>query len=443
MVHGGRSSTAEHLTVAQKVVGSKPIAHPRWGGQLSAPFFMCIFVLERGKMSTPKPVEISVTSNQVAAFRLARHHLLKRAPKKMLLSTLSDMTGAQAQLISAAQVSLWARVRDLQIANIEEAFNERTLVKSSGMRRTLFLFPSEQLAVFVRGSARRAQKEYNWARGKGVPERVLDAAIDATLGVLEKPLTRPEIAERVCQVLGVQKRLIKGGTGWGNQKELAGVPIGDLTYPVVYLIHLVGSRGVICYGPPHGNEPTFVRADTWIPDWQDVPQEEAEGMLLLRYLYAFGPATAVDFSMWSGLSLRDVQGIWQREESAFETVEVEGQAGTVLREDLKKLAKAEFQSPVVRLLPYFDTFLLGHRERVHLVAKENHGKIYRPQGWISPVVLVNGRVVAVWGHALEKGRLLVTVEKFVPISRQVRTGILEEAEDLARFLGATDVDVQM
>ncbi|HEX5840185.1 MAG TPA: hypothetical protein VFY26_20270 [Anaerolineales bacterium] len=41
--------------------------------------------------------------------------------------------------------------------------------------------------------------------------------------------------------------------------------MGDLTYPVVDLLHLVAARGVICYGPPRGNEPTFVRADAWIP----------------------------------------------------------------------------------------------------------------------------------------------------------------------------------
>lgn len=386
--------------------------------------------------------ETFITWNQVAAFRLVQHHLLQQAPKRLLLSVADDMTGAQAQLVSAAQLSLRTRIRDLEQKDIAEAFHKRTLVKASGMRRTLFLFPSEQLAVFVRGSARRAQKEYNWARGKGVPERVLDAAIGAVLGVLNQPLTRPEIAERVCQVLGVRKRFMRGGTGWGSRKELAGVPVGDLTYPVVYLIHLAGSRGVVCYGPSRGNEPTFVRADAWIPDWQDMSQEEAEGLLLRKYLRAFGPATAADFAMWSGLSLRDAQEIWRREESAFVTVNVEGRSGTVLRADLNKLAKAEIERPVIRLLPYFDTFLLGHRERDHLVTKEQYGKIYRPQGWISPVVLVNGQIAAIWGHTLEKGHLQVTVEKFGSISRVVRTGILEEAEDLVRFVGATEVDVQ-
>jgi hypothetical protein len=104
------------------------------------------------------------------------------------------MAGVQAQLLPAAQISLWARVRDLRIAHIEGALGERTLVRASCMRRTLFLVPAEHLAIFVRGTARRAEKEIRWAHGKGVPDRVVDAAIDAALDVLDQPLTRPEIA---------------------------------------------------------------------------------------------------------------------------------------------------------------------------------------------------------------------------------------------------------
>jgi hypothetical protein len=147
--------------------------------------------------------------------------------------------------------------------------------------------------------------------------------------------------------------------------------------------------------------------------------------------------------MWTGISQREAQEIWAREASDFATVNADGRPGTVLREDFNKLIKAEFQRPLVRLLPYFDTYLLGHKERDHIVAKEHYGKIYRPQGWISPVVLVSGRVVAIWGYALERERLRVDVQKLVPISRQVVEGIRGEAHDLARFLGATDVDVQI
>ena len=393
-------------------------------------------------MSTRQHAQFSVTWNQVAAFRLARHHLSERASRKALLSVVHDMGGAQAQLLSAAQISLWSRVRDLQIAHVEEALSKRTLVKASCMRHTLFLVPSEHLAVFVRGTAGRAEKEIRWARGKGVPDRVIDAAIDAALSVLDQPLTRPEIAERVSRALGVQMQAVHGG-GWGRQSKLAAVPVGQLTYPVVDLLHLVAARGVVCYGLNRGNEPTFVRADAWIPKWHDLPREQAEGLLLRTYLRSFGPATAADFSLWTGITLTEARAVWTRKQADFAAVNVEGWEAAVLREDLDELAQAEFERPLVRLLPYFDSFLLGHKERQHLMAMEHRPNVYRPQGWIAPVVLVDGRVAAVWEHVREGNRLRVKVTKFGSISKRIAAGIREEARDLGRFLGTQNVDIQI
>ena len=393
-------------------------------------------------MSTRRQTSLPLTWNQVTAFRLARHHLLKRAAPKALVPVVHDMTGAQAQLLSAAQISLWTRVRGLQIAHIEQALRERTLVKASCMRRTLFLVPSEYLAVFVRGSARRAEKEIRWAQGKGVSDRTIDAAIEAALEALDTPLTRPEIAERVSQLLGVRMKTFQGG-GWGNNRKLAAVPVGKLTYPVVDLLHLAGARGVVCYGHRHGNEPTFVRADAWIPGWKDVPKEQAEGLLLRKYLQAFGPATAADFALWAGITLTDAREIWRREQEDFATVSVEGWEAEVLREDLNKLARAAFERPLVRLLPYFDTFLIGHKERAHLMDMRHRQNVYRAQGWIAPVVLVDGRVVAVWEHAQQGNRLHIQVTKFGSISRRVATAIREEAQDLGRFLSLPNVDVRI
>jgi hypothetical protein len=391
---------------------------------------------------TPQAVPFSVTWNQVAAFRLWRHHLSQRAPAKDLISVAGDMAGAQAQLLSAAQISLWSRIRDLRIAHIEEALSDRALVKAACMRQTQFLVPSEHLAVFVRGSARRAEKEIRWTRGKGVPDRVVEATIDATLSVLDRPLTRPEIAEHVCQALGVQTQAIHGG-GWGSRRKVAAVPVGELTFPVVDLLHLVAARGVVCSGPKRGNKPTFVRAATWVPQWQDVPREQAEQTLLRMYLKAFGPATATDFALWTGMTLREAREIWAREQNNLAPVIVEGWEAEVLREDLDAMAQAKFEQPLVRLLPYFDSFLLGHKDRQHLVAKKHQQKVYRKQGWVVPVVLVDGHVAAVWKHAQEGDHLRVEVTKFGSTSQRIINGIREEAQDLSRFLGIPNVDVRI
>ena len=74
---------------------------------------------------------------------------------------------------------------------------------------------------------------------------------------------------------------------------------------------------------------------------------------------------------------------------------------------------------------------------------KNHKKVFRAQGWIAPVVLVDGRVLAVWNHQQARNRLQVTVTKLGPISQRITTAIKKEARDLGRFLGTTNVDIQV
>ena len=396
-------------------------------------------------MPSPTRPSLSLTWKQVNSFRLARHHLSARAPADALLTTLSDMGCAQAQLLPAAQLSLWTRIQGLEAADVEAALDQRQVVKASCMRRTLFLVPSRDLAVYVRGTARRVEREIRWARGKGVPERVIEAAIAAALDALDEPRTRPEIAERVSKTLGVRGRAVRGG-GWGRRSAVAAVPVGHLIFPVVDLLHLAGARGVVCYGPPRGSEPTFVRADSWVPRWHDLPNGQAEDLLLRAYLRAFGPATPADFSMWTGIPGAEGRLIWRRQESSFAVVHLEGRELSILREDLDALAAAASlasRAPTVRLLPYFDSYLFGHRERDHLASVQDRPKIYRPQGWVYPVVLVDGRAAGTWAHTRHGDRLEVRVSAFEPLAPRLAARIHAEAQDLGRFLGAGNVDVQM
>src|SRR6187402_1893895 len=354
-----------------------------------------------------------VTRDQVAAYRLARHHLDRRAPKHALVSVVGSMAGAQAQLLSAAQISLSARTAGLTVADVDTALAQRLVVKVGCMRRTLYLVPAGLVAVFVRGTARRAEKEVRWALRKGVPSRVVDAAIDAALGALDEPLTRAELAERACRALGTRPRVVHGG-GWGSRGKVAAVPVGALTYPVVDLLHLAAARGVVCYGEPRDGEPTFVRADAWVPGYEEVAPEDAETRLLQRYLEAFGPATAADFAAWAGVTLREARGLWARLEGELATIDVQGSEARLL---------------------------LGHADRGHLVPDAHRRQVSRAQGWIAPVGLVDGRVLGVWKHARKSSRLAVEVTPLGRLTRRVVAGIQAEADELRRFLGAEDLQV--
>ena len=101
-------------------------------------------------------------------------------------------------------------------------------------------------------------------------------------------------------------------------------------------------------------------------------------------------------------------------------VDLEGAQAWVLASHVRRLR--EF-SPVrsVRLLPGFDQYVVGaslHAE--HLLPGDFRRRVYRPQGWISPVLLVNGRMEGTWRHQIKGSRVEVVIEPFVKAPVWVR-----------------------
>jgi len=382
---------------------------------------------------------ILVSWKQVTMFRLSQHHLAKRQPSASMASVLADIGGAQSQVLSAAQMSIWARVKGAGIRQVNSAiWNDHTLVRAWAMRRTMFLLPSDQLAVFVRGTTRRAAYHFRHALSRVGSQEKLDELLDAVLDALEQPRTRSDLAEILSKSHGYKLKS-KAGGGWGNKRPVPWVRVGGSLLPVGWLLHVIAARDVIVSGPGDGNEATYVRADKWIPDWKDMPVEKAERELLVNYLRAFGPTTLQDFALWAGMYVRDAKPIWQSEAENLVHVDVEGWKASILQPDLPDLEKAELDEPVVRLLPYFDSFLLGHKSHRNIVDQRNHKRIYRDQGWVSPVLLVDGRAQGIWSHDQNKGVLAVRVAPFSRISSGVSSRIKEEASDLGRFLECSDV----
>ncbi len=387
----------------------------------------------------PDTQPVSVSWKTVDAFRLSRHHLSTRQSLLAMTSVPGDIGGAQAQVLSAAQLSIWARVKDATLQQLESAiWKDHLLVKSWCMRGTLFLLPSDQLAVFARGSNRRPAYHLKQAATRLGSTEALDKLLDAVLEVLRQPSTRSDLAQSLSKTYGYKLKS-KAGGGWGNKTAVPWVVVGKESLPVGYLLHLIGARQVICSGPSNGNESTYVRADKWVSQWRDMPVEEAEKKLLEKYLRAFGPSTVTDFALWLGVYVRDAKEIWSRVAEDLVQVDVEGWRASILKADLRKLENAEAEGTIVRLLPNFDSFLLGHKSHRNLVDEKNYRKVYRPQGWVSPVLLVNGRARGVWSQE-RKGRSLgVRVTPFSKLSPGITSDLKTEASELGRFLECSTV----
>jgi hypothetical protein len=123
--------------------------------------------------------------------------------------------------------------------------------------------------------------------------------------------------------------------------------------------------------------------DKWLPAQPHVETAEAQARLLRTFLSAFGPATAHDFSKWSGIKTSDARLVMQAIADEILEVSVDGASGSILRADLKELRKSTLDLETVRLLGPFDSFLLAHATKEHLVEPRHYKRVYRPQGWIS------------------------------------------------------------
>jgi hypothetical protein len=107
--------------------------------------------------------------------------------------------------------------------------------------------------------------------------------------------------------------------------------------------------------------------------------------------------------VWSGLSVGEARTAWNLASADLAEVYVTGQPAWILAECSGSTRESADQTQIVRLLPHFDAYRLGYRNRDLVVAPRYNRRIQCGGGWLRPVVIVNGWVVATWSYN-DKGK---------------------------------------
>jgi hypothetical protein len=192
-----------------------------------------------------------------------------------------------------------------------------------------------------------------------------------------------------------------------------------------------------CFAPNLGQQVRFTRPDSWLGGWREHDPDEALLEVIRRFLAASGPVTREDVTRWWGVpSAAQVQKRIERLGEEVTVVDVDGTSAYLLAADAPGLARAA-PSRTVRLLPAFDQYVVtATRQADHLTPGPFKERIYRPQGWLSPVLLVGGRMDGIWRQEAKGRRLRVTIEPFTKLPTWARRGAEGEAERLAAWSGA-------
>ncbi len=360
----------------------------------------------------------------VLAWRVARQGLAQRAVAEDWLAVVSRICGLHAQVQSSAELTLWARVDGLDPGAVKRAlWEDRLLVRTWAMRGTLHLLPAAELSVWVgaQGVIRPRYEMASWRKAFGMTSAEAAAVLDAIRHVLDgEPSTRDELADAVAVALGSERlgEAVRGSFG---------------TMP-----KLAAFRGDVVFAPPKGPKVRFTRPDRWLdPGWTPAAPRPAMADVVRRHLAVYGPASRETFARWFGMpSAAQAGRLIAALGDEVAQVNVEGFQGWMLRGDVEAAAATQ-PSGVVSLLPAFDQYVVAApRQETPVLAAEHKDRVYRRQGWLSPVLLVDGRIAGVWRHEAKHGEANVVIEPFGAVGDDARAGAEREAARLADYLDA-------
>jgi hypothetical protein len=363
---------------------------------------------------------VSLSDDHVRFLRL-RAQRLALPPSDRITSVahvVKELCGIQAQEVPAAALAVRVRSVGLVAANVEHArVQERSVVRTWGPRGTLHLLAAEDLnwllpllgPVFIAGGRRRRAElgldEDTCAKGLRIIRDVL---------AHQGPLTRAELVEQLA---------------------IQGMRIEGQARP--YLLQRAALEGIICLGPDRGAEPTYVLLSDWVGQEHrehPLPEVAAHAELTCRYLKAYGPATPEDQATWSGMPMSKTRAAWQNIADQLIEVEISGRPAWMLKRCAAWLDESLAHAPTIRLLPRFDTYLLGYQNRDLAVPLQYAKRINAGGGILHPTLLVDGRAAGTWKSKPQKNHLDVIVEPFGYLAPKVDAGLEAEVVDLARFL---------
>lgn len=360
----------------------------------------------------------------------ARHHLAATARSADPVAVADDLVAIHATDPASVYLGLRARVAGLTHDDVATVlYEDRSLIKVLGMRRTMFAAPVATAGIIHAATAvdvavRERTRMYQMLEGAGItsdPARWVADVERQTLDALHElgEATATDLTKRVA---GLREQIPFGeGKTWAGQ-------VGVSTR----LLFLLASEGRIIRGRPRGTWLSslyrWVPMDRWVVGGLEPwPPERAHAELVRRWLRAFAPGTQRDVQWWTGWTVARTKAALR----AVEAVEVEledGATGYSLPDDLDETPEP---APWVAFLPSLDTTIMAWKDRAfYLDGLEK--QLFDLAGNAGPTVWVDGRVVGFWAQRKSGA---VGYRLLEDVGRERERALDAEAGELTAWLG--------
>jgi hypothetical protein len=373
-----------------------------------------------------------ITTQQRRARLGVRHHLAERTRGTSSAELVEDLVVLHATDPVSVYLSIAARSTDLTADHLSEAlYDDRTLIRMLGMRRTMFVVPTH-VAPIVQHSSSAAVA----ARLRRALVKELAAVVDDPGSWLEE--VENSVVERLRELGGATalalsraeprlrtKLLIAGGKAYGGPTAINS-----------RVLNLISSQGRIVRGRPAGgwagSQYEWAPAEKWIPGGLPVIDAElARAALVRRWLARFGPGTLADIVWWTGWNLGDTRRALASIDAA--TVDMDGDQGFMLSDDIEPVTEP---APWISLLPALDPTPMGWSGRDWYIDPVHRRLLFDRTGNIGPSVWCDGRIVGGWGQRADG---VVVWRLFTDIGAEQTAKVADEATRLTQWIDGVKV----
>jgi hypothetical protein len=317
----------------------------------------------------------------------------------------------QAQDLLASLWAIGQRVTDATEATVERAIEEGTILRTWPLRGTIhYVTPADVRWLLMLTAERTMRGAAGRHRQLGLSEEDFSRSRKALVKDLEggRRLER-HAAYAVLEAAGVSTEGQRG----------------------IHILGRLALEGVLCIGPRQGKQPTFVLLDEWVPQSRKLDRDEALAELARRYFTSHGPATLADFAWWSGLTATEAR-------AGLEAV-----SGELARDEFNAATywfapseeRVEIDSPVAHLLPVYDEYTVGYKDRLAFLPPEFAARPDAGNGIFRPPILIDGQIVGTWTRTLKKGKVLISHNLFRPLAVGEQEALQTAAERYGTFLG--------
>ncbi|HWD80749.1 MAG TPA: winged helix DNA-binding domain-containing protein [Kribbella sp.] len=370
--------------------------------------------------------------------RLGRRHRLGAGCQAAdPVEAAASMVALHATDPATVHLSVAARVPGSEVASTERAlYDDRTLIRMLGMRRTVFVVPTPFAPVVQAACTDDIAVKQRKLLVKHLAEAGVADDAEACgqwLAAVEES-TATALALRgsaTAQELSSDEPRLRTRLNMAAGKSYAAQP-----YVTSRVLFQLSAEGRIVRGRPLGTwlsgQHQWSPSADWLPGGlsNKPPAEEARTTLARAWLGSFGPGTAADLQWYAGWTL----GQTRKALAAVRAVEVDldGQIGYVLPDD------EDPEAPVdswVAFLPGLDPTPMGWKERDWFLGPHK-SKLFDNTGNIGPTIWADGRIIGGWGQP-ESGE--VRYELLEDVGADVTALVETEAERWTGWLAGVRV----